>query len=96
MSEVQYRMDNPIWRAGNDYLAAMEAAVLDQPSPSGTGADIAMLVQQDIEARAVKGEATYGERLLPNNGRDALIDAYQEALDLCMYLRQAIEERETT
>lgn len=28
-----------------------------------------------------------------HNGRDALVDAYQEALDLTMYLRQAIEER---
>jgi hypothetical protein len=55
--------------------------------------DIAKLVQLDIEQRACVGEATYGVRLQPFNGRDALIDAYQEALDLCMYLRQAIEER---
>ena len=39
------------------------------------------------------GEAEYGERLKPHNGRDALLDAYQEALDLAMYLRQAIAER---
>lgn len=64
-----------------------------QPDPSGGGHDIANLVQLDIEARAQKGEQTYGERLKPNNGRDALVDAYQEALDLAMYLRQAIEER---
>lgn len=25
--------------------------------------------------------------------KDALVDAYHEALDLCAYLRQAIEER---
>jgi hypothetical protein len=30
---------------------------------------------------------------MTNNGRDSLMDAYQEALDLVMYLRQAIEER---
>lgn len=47
----------------------------DQPTPSGTGADIAQLVQADIEARAEKGEATYGERLRAGNGRDALVDA---------------------
>jgi len=35
----------------------------------------------------------YHTYLLTHNGRDALIDAYQEALDLAMYLRQAIEER---
>jgi hypothetical protein len=70
-----------------------QPAVTDQPKPFGSGADIATLVQKDIEARAQKGETTYGERLKPHNGRDALIDAYQEALDLCMYLRQLIEEK---
>jgi hypothetical protein len=70
----------------------MHPAIIDQPTPSGTGADIATLVQQDIEARALKGLKTYGERLKPNNDRNALVDAYQEALDLCMYLRQKIEE----
>jgi len=54
--------------------------------------DIATLVKNDIESRAEKGVKTYGERLRPNNGRDALWDAYEEALDLCMYLRQKIEE----
>jgi hypothetical protein len=32
--------------------------------------------------------------LQPHNGRDALADAYQEALDLVVYLRQEIAERE--
>jgi hypothetical protein len=35
----------------------------------------------------------YGKTLQTFNGRDALTDAYQESLDLCMYLRQMIEER---
>lgn len=69
-----------------------DPSTIVQPKPTGRGADIARLVQQDIESRAKKGEKTYGERLKPNNGRNALIDAYQEALDLAMYLRQAIEE----
>ena len=56
-------------------------------------ADIAKLVKADIEQRACVGERKYGVRLQPFNNRDALVDAYQEALDLCMYLRQAIEER---
>jgi hypothetical protein len=30
------------------------------------------------------------------NGRDALRDAYEEALDLACYLRQAIAERDAT
>ena len=70
-------------------------AIKKQNTPHGHGKDIASLVMTDVEARAQLGEKKYGERLLPNNGRDALVDAYQEALDLCMYLRQAIEERNT-
>lgn len=50
------------------------------------------LVALDIEARARKGEAKYGERLRAFNGRDASLDLYQEITDSVMYLRQIIEE----
>jgi hypothetical protein len=62
--------------------------------PKGTGPEIFPLVQADLEARRQKGIATYGEALRANNGRDALQDAYEEALDLAVYLRQAREERQ--
>jgi hypothetical protein len=52
------------------------------------------LVIADMRERDASGLAKYGTRLQPGNGRDALVDAYQEALDLCVYLRQAIAERE--
>jgi hypothetical protein len=71
-----------------------EIATRDEPTPEGTGPDISRLVQADLEARAEHGKAEYGERLKAHNGRDALVDAYQEALDLCQYLRQEIEERQ--
>lgn len=58
----------------------------------GTGRDIYPLVVADIEARAQVGEKKYGERLKAFNGRNAMTDAYQEALDLAVYLRQHIEE----
>jgi len=32
-------------------------------------------------------------RLHTNNGRDALLDAYQEILDALSYVRQELEER---
>lgn len=67
--------------------------VKEQPLPNGKGREIAALVQEDIERRAVIGERRYGERLRAHNGRDPLIDAYEEALDLAMYLRQLIEEK---
>ena len=52
------------------------------------------LVKEDMNKRDRLGEYKYGTRLQPFNGRDALVDAYQEALDLTVYLRQAIYERD--
>lgn len=42
----------------------------------------------DIEARKAYGLKKYGTLLQPFNGRNALMDAYQENLDLVMYLYQ--------
>lgn len=53
------------------------------------------LVLKDIADRDQVGLQRYGTRLQPLNGRDALVDAYQEALDLVVYLRQAIYERDS-
>lgn len=50
-------------------------------------------VIQDMWKRHQKGVETYGVPLQPFNGRDALQDAYEECLDMAVYLRQAIEER---
>lgn len=52
------------------------------------------LVFADIIERDKKGKEKYGTRLQPFNGRNVLIDAYQEALDLVVYLRQAIFEKD--
>jgi hypothetical protein len=52
------------------------------------------LVVEDMRERDVFGLVKYGVRLQAGNGRDALLDAYQEALDLVVYLRQAIYERD--
>jgi hypothetical protein len=50
----------------------------------------------DLAIRVETGAKEYGERLSTFNGRDALTDAYEEALDLAMYLKQAIIERDAT
>lgn len=64
-----------------------------QPSsPTRKGTPILPLVMRDLTTRAVDGLDKYGTLLRAKNGRDALADAYQEALDLCMYLRQLICE----
>ena len=50
----------------------------------------------DWKKREAQGIKTYGRPLETFNGRDALWDAYEECLDLCLYLRQAIMERESS
>lgn len=75
------------------HVLAERAATVQQPAPQGTGPAITPLVIADLLARSADGERKYGEPLRASNGRDVLADAYQEALDLCQYLRQAIEER---
>lgn len=64
----------------------------NQPVPNDTKA-IWDLVKKDIEDRNETGIKKYGTALQAFNGRNSLIDAYQEALDLVVYLRQAIEEK---
>jgi hypothetical protein len=49
-------------------------------------------VLADMRARDAAGRCKYGVPLQAHNGRRPLVDAYQEALDLVAYLRQAIEE----
>ena len=49
-------------------------------------------LRADLQARAEVGRERYGVYLQAHNGRDALRDAYEEACDLVMYLRQAIAE----
>ena len=67
-------------------------ASVQEPAPKGEGTIIVDLVSNDLKIRAEVGKKKYGTYLRTENGRSALIDAYQEALDLCMYLRQRIEE----
>ncbi len=65
-----------------------------EPDPvSNDSRPIWELVVEDMKARDQEGYKKYGTRLQANNGRNPLVDAYQEALDLAVYLRQAIEEQ---
>jgi hypothetical protein len=57
-----------------------------------TGHDIDLAIADDVDARKQLGISRYGVALQAGNGRDALVDAYQEALDLAVYVRQAVEE----
>lgn len=65
----------------------------EMPTPNDQPA-VWDLVIDDMRARDKFGKKKYNTRLQPHNGRDYLVDAYQEALDLCVYLRGAIFERD--
>jgi hypothetical protein len=68
----------------------------DQPLPiANDRPDIQSMVIADITARCQVGIQRYGTALQAHNGRDMLRDAYEEALDLAIYLRGVLEERNT-
>ena len=66
--------------------------IIPQPAPHRGKRPIWELVIADMAERNKFGIDKYGEPLMSFNGRNALVDAYQEVLDLAVYLRQQIEE----
>ncbi len=58
------------------------------------GHEAMRLLQIDLEARVSAKSAEYGTSLRVNNGRNPLIDAYQEAMDTVMFMRQHVTETE--
>lgn len=85
---------------GQEWNAASQAAGWGagsavQPAPVTTKHPASWdLVLADMKERDQFGKSKYGTSLQPGNGRDTLADAYQEALDLAVYLRTAIYERD--
>ena len=79
------------WTRQQEGLPVIEQQPKPQPNalPAVWG-----LVMLDMGKRNFVGEKKYNTPLQPFNGRDVLQDAYEEALDLCVYLRQAIYERD--
>lgn len=67
-----------------------------EPLPCKGKIDVLPEVIRDLKERELFGIKKYGTPLQVNNGRNALIDAYQEALDLVMYLKQKLLEDENT
>lgn len=67
---------------------------LPQPAPRrGFGPCTWDLVIADMKDRDQTGERKYGLRHQWDNGRDHLVDAYQENLDQSLYLRAEIQKR---
>jgi hypothetical protein len=65
-------------------------AATPEPAPQPGTLVVLPLVIADLQARARMGREKYGTELTVDNGRDHLLDAYQEALDLVMYLRAVL------
>ncbi len=71
----------------------MSSEATTKQIPPKEGFDVVLWeVLEDIKARAEFGKKKYGTYLQTFNGRDPLVDAYQEAIDLVMYLKQKIME----
>lgn len=73
--------NKPVWEA-----------VIEDEIRSGSSFNEEYIVP-DMKKRHQKGLETYGVPLQPFNGRDPLLDAYEEALDLMAYLKQAEMEK---
>jgi hypothetical protein len=55
--------------------------------------EVLPLVIADLRERIEVGVRSYGSPLAVESENDALRFAYEEALDLCLYLRQELERR---
>jgi hypothetical protein len=66
-----------------------------EPAPQhNDGPSMHDLVIADMQSRKEFGLQKYGTILQAHNGRNALRDAYEEVLDLAVYLRQKLEEED--
>lgn len=68
------------WRRQNMPFAVEDRTVME-------------FVRADVIQRMEIGKQRYGTPLQTFNGRDGLLDAFEEALDLAIYLRQVVLER---
>jgi len=67
---------------------------MNQPDPiKNNNPAIVDLVVEDLKKRKELGLERYGVALQAHNGRNAILDAYEEAQDLVIYLKQVLEEQ---
>ena len=87
---------NEYWKykseAWQKYLDVVQNHYDAQPQPTKGQKEVLPELIKDLRKRQKTGKVKYGTNLKTNNGRDALIDAYQEACDLAMYLKQKLME----
>lgn len=77
----------PLWPAVISDISAMLFISPNAPTDS-----LLDRVTDDMHERDAVGRERYGTPLQPFNGRDPIRDAYAEALDMAVYLKQALVE----
>lgn len=92
------RREMPSAPLGEEYPDLLDGvrAPLPQPQPAPVVNEHSPIVPQvieDLNTRAVAGRLKYGTTLQPFNGRDPARDAYEEAQDMTLYLKQFVIER---
>ena len=88
MSESQnhYSAAEQVSPKANSHPACWQVVINDVHRHDDTPVRAALL--QDMKDRDEWGRSKYGVPLQPFNGRDALIDLYQEFLDATVYTKQ--------
>jgi transcriptional regulator with XRE-family HTH domain len=84
-----YGFDIDYIRSGHRTAAATQR----QAPPKPGSEEVLPALIADLQARSAQGATKYGHALQTGNGRDAMVDAYQEVLDLAMYFKQLLLER---
>ena len=80
----------PTWDIIIDYVDELRGA--DADAELGVRAHVVPLVLVDMRERDAVGRERYGTPLTSGNGRDHLVDAFQELLDGCVYLASELDE----
>lgn len=76
-----------------DVTIALIADISNIASESGKGWMVTVSVCDDLQRRSDVGKKRYGTSLRTFNGRSAALDAYEESLDMCQYIKQLIMEK---
>ena len=64
----------------------------EQDDPKPGLQSVTDMVISDLQARRIASIPKYGSELKTYNGRNPMLDAYQELLDLVLYMRQLLAE----
>lgn len=60
-----------------------------------TNREVLPEVLNDLRDRVeVRGMKTYGKPMFTGDGRDGMVDLYEELLDACCYIKKVLMERE--